>query len=61
MAMGIIMQKVQERSRKYIMSMCSWNDVLDNLVNGWLRDHPGAGHKNPTVCAATLLYQQFTL
>lgn len=27
--------------------MCSWNDVLDNLVNGWLRDHPGAGHKNP--------------
>lgn len=64
MAMGIIiiiMQKVQERSRKYIMSMCSWNDVLDNLVSGWLRDHPGAGHKNPTVCAPTLLYQQFTL
>ena len=34
MAMGIIiiiMQKIQERSRMYIMSVCSWNDVLDNL------------------------------
>ena len=34
-------------TRKYIMSMCSWNDVLDNLVNGWLRDHPGAGQGGP--------------
>lgn len=26
-----------------------------------LKTTPGAGHKNPTVCAPTLLYQQFTL